>query len=111
MLADVESGSIELATQALLALTYHDPDLHWVEDILLVKIRGDTDDQVRRLSITCLGHLARIHADIDRAKVLPVLNELLDDRRLGGVAEDALDDISNYAGGREPNDPMATNRG
>ncbi|MGQ5262878.1 hypothetical protein ACTWLT_19275 [Micromonospora sp. ZYX-F-536] len=98
MLAAVHGSGLAEATDALLSLTYHDPDRAWVESILLGVIADDgIEMQVRSLAITCLGHLARIHREVSRQTVLPVLHDLMQSSAFGGIARDALDDIETYA--------------
>lgn len=97
MLAAIRSGDIQVATTALLGLTYDDPDGEWVEPILLEHLAPQYDIQLRRLATTCLGHLARIHGKITRSTVVPTLRTLLSDPVLGGTAEDALGDINWFA--------------
>ncbi|WP_123744205.1 hypothetical protein [Saccharothrix texasensis] len=97
MLAAVSTGDPQVANPALLELTYDDLDGEWVEPILLEHLAPRHDVRLRRLAATCLGHLARIHGKITRGTVVPALQALLSDRVLGGTAQDALDDIEQFA--------------
>jgi hypothetical protein len=45
-----------------------------------------------------LGHLARIHGQLDLERVEPRLRELRADPEVAGSAEDALDDIERFMG-------------
>jgi hypothetical protein len=81
---------------ALVRLTYHNSDWQWVQDQCL-QLVNHSDPVVKGLAVSCLGHLARIHKTIDTAKVLPILNSLLNDPEVGGRAEDAIDDIEMFA--------------
>lgn len=81
---------------ALVRLTYHDPDWQWVQDQCLQLVNYQ-DPVVKGLAVSCLGHLARIHKTIDTVKVVPILSGLLEDPDVGGRAEDALDDIEMFA--------------
>lgn len=96
LLAEVRSSDIRLSTRALLRLTYEDPDPQWLERTLLDCLSVEMDPQVRALAVTCLGHLARIHHVISD-DAIQQLEGLLEDRVLGGQAEDALGDISYFA--------------
>jgi hypothetical protein len=96
MLADIRSGDPP-ANPALLELTYDDPDGDWVEPILLEHLAPKHDVRLRLLATTCLGHLARIHGKITRRTVVPALRALLSDPVVGGTAQDALDDIDQFA--------------
>lgn len=97
MLAAIESDDVALSTQSLLELTYNDPDGEWVERVVLEHLDTRYDVQLRGLAATCLGHLARIHGRITRHTVVPALRALLSDPVLGGRAQDALDDIGQFA--------------
>jgi hypothetical protein len=80
---------------ALLSATYYDPDWKWVQGQCLAFL-GHGDRSVRRLSATCLGHLARIHKQLELELVLSRLTELKDDPEIGDSVQDALDDIRFY---------------
>lgn len=97
LLAAIRTGDPQIANEALLELTYDDPDGDWVEPILLEHLAPEHDLPLRRLATTCLGHLARIHGKITRTTVVPALHALLSDPDLGGTAEDALQDIDIFA--------------
>ena len=104
---DVESTSREEAelafasqdpdrvARALVAAALHDPDWKWVQDWCLRFIDG-SDQTVRRIAVTCLGHLARLHRTMDIDRVLPLLNDLRSDEVLAGRVDDALDDIHTF---------------
>ena len=58
-----------------------------------VAIRENKSSTVRGVAGLCFGHLARIHRQLDRDVVLPVLRKLADDPETRGQATDALSDI------------------
>lgn len=87
---------------ALLACALHEPDWRWVQAWCL-RFTEDPDVVLRGLAVTCLGHLARIHRELDLELVMPVLERLRADPQLSGRVEDALDDISTFVGvGKTP---------
>ncbi|NAS20649.1 hypothetical protein GT755_02995 [Herbidospora sp. NEAU-GS84] len=97
MLANIRGHSIPEATDALLSLTYGDPDRAYIEHVLLTTIAdSNIDVQVRSLAVTCLGHLARIYGEINTQAVLPVLRELKQSAAFGGLAQDVIEDIEIY---------------
>lgn len=98
MVSDLEGSDTRLATRALLALTYDDPDRRAVEVILLRQLSPEIDGQVSALAVTCMGHIGRIHEAVS-SDVIHRLEGLLDDPVLGGRAEDALDDIRSFVPG------------
>lgn len=91
------SGSPEQITDALVRVALNDPDWRWVQEKCLTFLDSPESD-VRRLAVTCLGHLARIHGELDREKVVRLLNNLRHDDQIGGSVEDALEDIEEFVG-------------
>jgi hypothetical protein len=57
----------------------------------------DDRDDVRAAAIVGLGHLAPIHHTLLDPRILDELRKLQRDPKLGGVAEDALEDILTFA--------------
>ena len=45
----------------------------------------------------CLGYVARLHGAIDQRVVVPLVKRLLSNPVLGGVAQDAPDDMGSFA--------------
>jgi hypothetical protein len=91
------SGNTEATCDALVRVTFHDSDWRWVQERCLDFVHSP-NAEVRGLAATCLGHLARIHGELDLARVNPVLLALAQDPEVGGRAEDALDDIRLHLG-------------
>lgn len=90
--ADRDVPTIREATIAL-ALTV--PDRQWMER-QLVELMRDADGSVRSIAALAVGHLARVHGQIDLELLMPVLQDLLEDSEAGGNAADALDDIVTF---------------
>jgi len=84
------SGDSEEIAFALVNVAFHDPDWRWVQEKCLGLAQNDIA-AVRQIAVTCLGHVARIHRELDLERVLPVLNKLSRDSEVH--VEDALDDI------------------
>jgi len=93
---EFEVGELSAAADAMLSLTYHDPDRLWVEAFLVAAVDSEMDVQIRRLAVTCLGHVARIHGAIGPDSVA-ALRRALQDPELSGVAEDAIGDVESFA--------------
>ncbi|HEY4341678.1 MAG TPA: hypothetical protein VGM97_17170 [Steroidobacteraceae bacterium] len=89
------SGNTEEICRALIAVTFHDPDFRWVQELCL-RFLSSEDGQISGLAATCLGHLARIHRNIDKEKVLVALRHHLSDVEICGKVEDAIDDIETF---------------
>ena len=92
-----ESQDPHQIVQAMLSATYHESDWEWIQDWCLRFLESTTPD-LRNTAIACLGHLARIHTTINKAKVLKALRSHLNDQELRGRIEDAIEDIEMYAG-------------
>ena len=94
----LRSNDVGLVTDALLYLCCSVEDREWIQDKCLELFEHE-DEDVSGLAVTCLGHVARIHSTINKNKVVPVLRQKLNDRRLAGRAQDALDDIRKFTKG------------
>jgi hypothetical protein len=84
-----------LASEALLSLTYYEKDRDWLQKLLMDLSSSASDPQMRRLAITCLGHVARLDGAI-LDSVPQLLRGLQSDPDLGGTAEDALGDVASF---------------
>jgi hypothetical protein len=71
--------------EAVFALPLTDPDRQWMER-QLVELMRDTDGSVRSIAALAVGHVARVHGQIGREVVMPVLQDLLGDSEAGGNA-------------------------
>ncbi len=83
----------EKIEEALLRVTFHDEDWHWVQSYCL-QFLAYPDKDVRAVAAICLGHLACIHGKLDTAVVVPALKAQLTDPDVARKASDALDDIA-----------------
>ncbi|MDR2905201.1 MAG: MBL fold metallo-hydrolase [Helicobacteraceae bacterium] len=96
VLEHLKSNEVSTVTNALLYATLNFNDWIWIQDECL-KLANHQNVDIKGLAVTCLGHLARIHSSINKAKVLPVLFDKLNDKDISGRAQDALDDIKMFA--------------
>lgn len=80
----------------LLQVTFQSDDFKWVQDLCL-KLIDLYDLNISGLAITCLGHLARIHGNIEKKVVLKKLNDNLENKIISDRIQDAIDDINTYA--------------
>jgi hypothetical protein len=102
--ADVEaagaSGDAERISHALIRAALHDSDRSWIESRLSQSLT-DPNVTVRRAAAISAGHVGRLHRNIDRATIVPLLEALRSDPAMGGDAENALEDIATFASGDE----------
>ncbi|WP_370470384.1 hypothetical protein [Snodgrassella alvi] len=92
----LKSKNVKKITETLLYLTFNIEDFDWVQNTMLRMI-SNPDENISRLAITCLGHLARIYSKIDREKVIPCLKLKAKDKLFVGQVEDTLNDINMFA--------------
>lgn len=92
----IQRGHDELIVERLVGLALNGGDPQWLTSMCIDLLEHPSTD-VRRAAVVALGHLARIHRDIDRDRVVPRLTLLADDAALSGAAADALDDIATFA--------------
>src|ERR1700722_9774317 len=88
----IESGNENAIIAALLSGAYYDSDWRWVQGICL-RFLDHADLGVRSNAAICLGHIARIHRNLDLEVVLPKLMALKSDTAIAPWVEDALEDI------------------
>ena len=90
------SSDSNVVIDALMYLCFNINDPDWIQDKCIEAIENGSNDDIRGLGITCIGHVARMYAKIDKEKVMPVLERKLHDESLSGRAQDALDDIDAF---------------
>src|SRR3712207_3524202 len=84
--ASDSSGRI---ADALVSAALHDADWRWVQD-WCIRFAEHPHSDVRRIAITSLGHLARLHNALDLDRVLPLLEAKSNDGAIQGTVEDTL---------------------
>jgi hypothetical protein len=94
----LQSDRSDVVIDALLYLCFNINDPEWIQLQCIQAIEGAGNDDIKGLAITCIGHVARIHSEIDRPLVIPILRSILTDDTLSGRAQDALDDTDMYVG-------------
>jgi hypothetical protein len=85
----------DLISSTLVRLALHDKERPWLESLMVQFMRHE-DPWIRGVAAMCVGHIARIHGQIDQTAILPLLQSLLNDPATAGKARDALDDIEIY---------------
>jgi hypothetical protein len=92
------AGDPERATATMVSLAFHDEDATWLTETFLGLLDNEVEE-IRAIAATCLGHVARIHGSIDRARVVPALRRVAEQPVAGSYAENALEDIEIFAAG------------
>jgi hypothetical protein len=97
--ADLESalasGDERETARALVGLVFHDDDCQWCQGKCL-ELLDHPSPAIRRIAVTCLGHIARIHRRLDVVTVMPALQRMRSDADLAGVVDDAVSDIETF---------------
>ena len=96
-LIELASNDSKRISKALLSLTLHENDYDWLSRLCIRYLNYD-DRNVQSTAIQSIGHIARLHGRIDKTRVIPILEKLKKVDELSGKVEDALDDISMFAG-------------
>lgn len=91
----VASGVIALICDAIVRAAHFINDYDWlIQQYKLLLKHQDID--VRGVTVTCIGHLARLNEHAKRDELLSILEPLLSDSDLAGRAEDAIDDVNTF---------------
>jgi hypothetical protein len=93
VLAALERGDPRAAAQALVGAAFHYPDPQAVQDLCLRLLDGQ-DRALAATAATCLGHLARVHRQLNTDAIRAALDRQRGDRLVWPRAAEALDDIS-----------------
>lgn len=86
------SGDAGEVCSVLIGLVFHDGDWKWLQDTCLALLDHDAEE-VRACAATGLGHIARIHGNIEKDAVTHALEQMRMDSQTAGAAENALEDI------------------
>lgn len=95
LLQRFSSGNSNEICDALISMAFYDNDWKWSQDQCLYFLEH-TDPDVRGVAASCLGHIARIHNNLDRELVENALTTHLKDKNISGKVQDALDDIQMF---------------
>jgi HEAT repeat protein len=90
-----EGGVPRETSEALISLALYEEDWRWVQEAALRYLEHPNAD-LRMTAALALGHLARLHGNLDTDRVVPALRKLLSDPITAGRASDALDDIEMF---------------
>ena len=89
------SNDADKICYTMVAVAFHEQDWKWAQDKFLYFLTND-NPEISGLAATCLGHVARIHRQIEKERVIPLLRSRLNDAKIGGLIEDALSDIEMF---------------
>lgn len=81
--------------EAMLSLARFEPDTTWIEAYLLERL-AETSHALRWGAVQALAELARRGGISDKELVITRLRQAAADAKLGGIIEDAIDDIEMF---------------
>lgn len=86
------AGNPSEIIRILLGAAYYVDDWRWVQTWCL-SFLGNSSEDVRRVAVVCLEHIARIHGKLDEDVVISALTPLKGDPNLGGEVCETLEGI------------------
>jgi hypothetical protein len=94
--AAMDRGDLPAALNAMVGTALYDRgDWKELQELHLQLLKHD-DRQVSSLAATCLGHLARVHRQLDEARVVEALRRNRSVPHMSGTVTDAMDDIETF---------------
>ncbi|GAA4693096.1 HEAT repeat domain-containing protein [Promicromonospora umidemergens] len=96
LLEAIEKDDAQELCGAMIAAAFNVDDWKWLQEEF-VSLLQHPNANVRAIAATSLGHVARVHGQLDTARVLPLLEELRQHQKTRGFAETALEDIEMFA--------------
>ncbi|HEZ3643065.1 TPA: hypothetical protein WH926_001931 [Neisseria meningitidis] len=100
----IYSENKQSVIDGMLGMTFssEEDEIPWISE-KLTELSKHKDLDIAKLSLTCFGHLARMHENIgDCDKVIALLLSKQGDPDFQGFAEDALDEISLFIFKKRP---------
>lgn len=87
---------IEFCCKLLLKITFNCNNWKWIQDICIELINSNREKNLCGLTVTCIGHLARIHGKIEKKRIFELFNQQKDNPYISDRIEDAIDDINMF---------------
>jgi len=98
----------EALLRAVVGVSMHDDDWRYAQD-LCVRLSTHHHFNVRGNAVLGFGHIARVHQQLDRATVQPIIEAALSDFNdyIRGHGHDAADDTAHFLGWHYDEKPVA----
>ncbi len=91
----IRAGISDQICEALVDSVNSLDDWQWLLN-QYVSLLEHSEFVVRRTTLICIGHLARLNPEADKIRFRKVLTPLLDDSELRGTVENAIDDVEMF---------------
>ena len=98
----------DILLRAVIAVAMHGSDWRYAQD-LCIRLSSHRHFNVRGNAVLGFGHIARVHRQLDRATVQPIIEAALRDTNdyIRGHGHDAADDTAHYLGWQYDEKPRA----
>lgn len=91
----VASGVTISICKAIVDAVHYIDDYDWLLE-QYGELLHHRDVQVRGVTVSCIGHLARLNDEADKRQLLSILEPLLSCKDIVGRVEDAIEDINTF---------------
>ena len=92
----LESADPDVLTTTIAQIALNDGDADFIQDVL-ARFMQHPAPFVRSVAARCVGDLARRHKQLDRQRIVPLLERLLRDPETADAARDGLEDVDIYS--------------
>ena len=82
--------------QAIVNAVHNIDDSDWLLSKFRPLLKHD-DEQVRGVTVTCVGHIARLDSNANGDQLLTILRPLKSEKALAGLVDDAMDDVLRFS--------------
>jgi hypothetical protein len=93
----LQSKDYRVVCDTMVSVAFYEKDWKWAQDQFLILLES-SNEQISGLAANCLGHLARIHGQLDKDKVVGILKTKLNNPAIAGRVEEGLNDIEMFIG-------------
>ncbi|MGV7222489.1 MAG: hypothetical protein ACQ9MH_13270 [Nitrospinales bacterium] len=94
-LTTLATNKVKPLCHAIVGVVHSIDDYDWLLKHFILLLEHPASE-VRCVTVTCIGHLARLNDDADKDQLIEILTPLLSDNVLAGPAEDAIEDIQKF---------------
>lgn len=96
----LSSNNKDIVINGIMAMVFNLDDVNWISN-RLIELSKHNNVEISSLALTCFGHLARLHGNVGNLECVSNLLKNMSKNvsknvSLGGVAEDAMDDIETF---------------
>lgn len=94
-LKNVSEGVVVLVCQSIVNAVHSISDYDWLLEQFCMLL-NNPEMQIRGVTVSSIGHLARLNKQANKKQLLKILQPLLSDDEISGRVEDAIDDVNMF---------------